>query len=417
MGGLRGAESRYRGALCDRGNLSTEALQRPDPCSGVDLPVCVLGGPSVGPSHPRDTSSHTHSPHPSCLQGLPVLRSPSSRPALAMLRLLPWLRALTRESAQPPVRRGLAAGERSGAGMFPTCYCAGRAKQRAVLLPLEPYGHGLLHALPPDACRTRGHGKRKSWNFIHEKMSYDTFFTMKRLIERSRSVGEVLRWVTQNPGKVSASHYPIALHKLGQLLQQQGQAAVNGESRGPGPMLEQPEFQTLCQAIISGCAKFDNFSIVNCLYAAAALGECSGLPVTGRALGRQQGGGTRAGVRVCEVKEELPGSAAAGGGSTHWHRSWCLGLCVVFGVMVALWQRELEEEAVLLRWAAGREADNSPHQCSSARGWWPKGWPRQWPALLGRMGHKLLLGFIPGSQQMPEHQELRRDTRCQLSPL
>ncbi|NXG40737.1 FASTK kinase, partial [Psilopogon haemacephalus] len=96
---------------------------------------------------------------------------------------------------------------------------------------------------------------------------------MKRLIERSRSVGEVLRWVTQNPGKVSASHYPIALHKLGQLLQQQqGQAALNGESRGAGPMLEQPEFQTLCQAIISGCSKFDNFSIVNCLYAAAALG-------------------------------------------------------------------------------------------------------------------------------------------------
>ncbi|NXN32622.1 FASTK kinase, partial [Nycticryphes semicollaris] len=96
---------------------------------------------------------------------------------------------------------------------------------------------------------------------------------MKRLIERSRSVGEVLRWVTQNPGKVSASHYPIALHKLGQLLQQQqGQAAGNGEGRGPGQMLEQPEFQTLCQAIISGCSKFDNFSIVNCLYAAAALG-------------------------------------------------------------------------------------------------------------------------------------------------
>ncbi|NXV89674.1 FASTK kinase, partial [Calonectris borealis] len=96
---------------------------------------------------------------------------------------------------------------------------------------------------------------------------------MKRLIERSRSVGEVLRWVTQNPSKVSASHYPIALHKLGQLLQQQqGQATVNGESRGPGQVLEQPEFQTLCQAIISGCSKFDNFSIVNCLYAAAALG-------------------------------------------------------------------------------------------------------------------------------------------------
>ncbi|NXA56325.1 FASTK kinase, partial [Nothocercus julius] len=96
---------------------------------------------------------------------------------------------------------------------------------------------------------------------------------MKRLIERSRSVGEVLRWVTQNPGKVSASHYPIALHKLGQLLQQQqGQAVLNGESRGPAHVLEQPEFQVLSQAIVSGCSKFDNFSIVNCLYAAAALG-------------------------------------------------------------------------------------------------------------------------------------------------
>uniref|UniRef100_A0A8C9N7U6 Fas activated serine/threonine kinase n=1 Tax=Serinus canaria TaxID=9135 RepID=A0A8C9N7U6_SERCA len=66
-----------------------------------------------------------------------------------------------------------------------------------------------------------------------------------------------------NSRRVSASHYPIALHKLGQLLQQQ-----------PGPpVLEQPEFHVLCQAIVSGCAKFDNFSIVNCLYAAAALGE------------------------------------------------------------------------------------------------------------------------------------------------
>ncbi|NXU41100.1 FASTK kinase, partial [Drymodes brunneopygia] len=97
---------------------------------------------------------------------------------------------------------------------------------------------------------------------------------MKRLIERSRSVGEVLRWVTQNPGKVSASHYPIALHKLGQLLQQQpGLPMGAGDSRGPaGQVLEQPEFHMLCQAIVSGCAKFDNFSIVNCLYAAAALG-------------------------------------------------------------------------------------------------------------------------------------------------
>nr|XP_005289794.1 fas-activated serine/threonine kinase [Chrysemys picta bellii] len=190
-----------------------------------------------------------------------------------MLRLLPWLRALSQESARPCVLQGLAASDTRGARMYPSCYCAGKAKQRAVLLPLDPYSYGVFHSLPPEAGRTRGHGKRKSWSFIHEKMSYDTFFTMKRLIERSRSVGEVLRWVTQNPSKVSASHYPIALHKLGQLLQQpQNQAVVNGEHRGPNQVLEQPEFQALCQAIISGCSKFDNFSIVNCLYAAAALG-------------------------------------------------------------------------------------------------------------------------------------------------
>lgn len=182
--------------------------------------------------------------------------------------LCPWLRALTR--AGP---RGPAARERRGAAMFPACCCAGKARPR-LLLPLDPYGHGLLPTVQPDGGRGRAHGKRKSWNFIHEKMSYDTFFTMKRLIERSRSVGEVLRWVTQNPGKVSASHYPIALHKLGQLLQQQpGPPMGAGDGRGPaGQVLEQPEFHVLCQAIVSGCAKFDNFSIVNCLYAAAALG-------------------------------------------------------------------------------------------------------------------------------------------------
>ena len=77
--------------------------------------------------------------------------------------------------------------------------------------------------------------------------------------------------------KVQSSHQLGAGRGvLGVLQQQQGPAALNGESRRPGPVLEQPEFQTLCQAIISGCSKFDNFSIVNCLYAAAALGEWPG---------------------------------------------------------------------------------------------------------------------------------------------
>uniref|UniRef100_UPI0037E884FD fas-activated serine/threonine kinase n=1 Tax=Semicossyphus pulcher TaxID=241346 RepID=UPI0037E884FD len=127
-----------------------------------------------------------------------------------------------------------------------------------------------------------GGSKKKTWNFIHEKMSYDTFFTMKRLIERSRRPDEVLRWVTQNPAKISHNHYPVALQKIGQLLQAPPSArggVVEAETAGGGgeggdrrQILEHQDFQTLCNAIISDCAKFDNFSIVNCLYAVAALG-------------------------------------------------------------------------------------------------------------------------------------------------
>lgn len=127
--------------------------------------------------------------------------------------------------------------------------------------------------------------KKKTWNFIHEKMSYDTFFTMKRLIERSRRPDEVLRWVTQNPAKISHNHYPVALQKIGQLLQAtppprgrgddpDGEASGGGAEGGDGrQILEHQDFQTLCNAIVNDCAKFDNFSIVNCLYAVAALGE------------------------------------------------------------------------------------------------------------------------------------------------
>lgn len=38
-------------------------------------------------------------------------------------------------------------------------------------------------------------------------------------------------------------------------------------------ILDNQDFQTLCDAIVNDCSKFDNFSIVNCLYAVAALGE------------------------------------------------------------------------------------------------------------------------------------------------
>ncbi|XP_023191532.1 fas-activated serine/threonine kinase [Xiphophorus maculatus] len=137
-------------------------------------------------------------------------------------------------------------------------------------VPVHSYGGG---------ATAGGGGKKKTWNFIHEKMSYDTFFTMKRLIERSRQPDEVLRWVTQNPAKISHNHYPVALQKIGQLLQATPSPRVAGDgAEGEASeadrrqILDQPDFQTLCNAIVNDCAKFDNFSIVNCLYAVASLG-------------------------------------------------------------------------------------------------------------------------------------------------
>lgn len=144
---------------------------------------------------------------------------------------------------------------------------------------LPPHYQHNFHTYAAGAVAGGGGSRKKTWNFIHEKMSYDTFFTMKRLIERSRRPDEVLRWVTQNPAKISHNHYPVALQKIGQLLQ----AAPPPHSLGDDSkatdgvdgrqILEHQDFQTLCNAIISDCNKFDNFSIVNCLYAVAALGE------------------------------------------------------------------------------------------------------------------------------------------------
>lgn len=153
--------------------------------------------------------------------------------------------------------------------------------------PLPPHyqHHAHFHAYGggAPAAATAG-GKKKTWNFIHEKMSYDTFFTMKRLIERSRRPDEVLRWVTQNPAKISHNHYPVALQKIGQLLQAapprpggdaDSEASGGAEGSDGRHILEHQDFQTLCSAIVNDCAKFDNFSIVNCLYAVAALGLSS----------------------------------------------------------------------------------------------------------------------------------------------
>ncbi|XP_041101931.1 uncharacterized protein LOC121313456 [Polyodon spathula] len=233
-----------------------------------------------------------------------------------MLRLLCWLGPLTRGTASFRFAEGLHSRPGSSTNAFPLVATTGFLARPAMMYATRFYssgggkpgrragigGGGLPvldnHHLPqshphpqnyqphvnqgrPDVHRSHyhhHHSKKKTWNFIHEKMSYDTFFTMKRLIDRSRTVDEVLRWVTQNPGKISYNHYPIALQKIGQLLQQQG-GGVGGLAMGAAvgeshyrQISEQHDFQTLCDAIVSDCAKFDNFSIVNCLYAVAALG-------------------------------------------------------------------------------------------------------------------------------------------------
>ncbi|XP_061835202.2 fas-activated serine/threonine kinase [Nerophis lumbriciformis] len=145
--------------------------------------------------------------------------------------------------------------------------------------------HAHLHTYSGGVPAGRSGGKKKSWNFINEKMSYDTFFTMKRLIERSRRPDEVLRWLAQNPAKISHNHYPIALHKIAQLLQATSPPPPSPLDNGAVAVkcgrhvLEHQDFLLLCDAIVNDCSKLDNFSIVNCLYAVAALGLSSETPV------------------------------------------------------------------------------------------------------------------------------------------
>ncbi|KAL2097721.1 hypothetical protein ACEWY4_006928 [Coilia grayii] len=197
---------------------------------------------------------------------------------------------------------------------FPSVYSGRLEGHRPHYQPLHQHYHSHLQQahLPSQHYQQNTHlhhGKKKTWNFIHEKMSYDTFFTMKRLIDRSRGVDEVLRWVTQNPGKISHNHYPIALQKIGQLLlvQQAGGTVAglvgagpvegslvtsSGGSSGENPcrqILDNPDFQTLCNAIVNDCSKFDNFSIVNCLYAVAALGLPSESQIVQVLEGESQG--------------------------------------------------------------------------------------------------------------------------------
>nr|XP_017507173.1 fas-activated serine/threonine kinase isoform X2 [Manis javanica] len=85
---------------------------------------------------------------------------------------------------------------------------------------------------------------------------------LQRLLEQARSPGELLRWLGQNPTKVRAHHYPVALHRLGQLLRSQPQP----------PPVEQATLKDLSQLIIRNCPSFDIHTIHVCLHLAVLLG-------------------------------------------------------------------------------------------------------------------------------------------------
>lgn len=86
---------------------------------------------------------------------------------------------------------------------------------------------------------------------------------LQRLLEQARSPGELLRWLGQNPTKVRAHHYPVALRRLGQLLGSQPQP----------PPVEQATLQDLSQLIIRNCPSFDIHTIHVCQHLAVLLGE------------------------------------------------------------------------------------------------------------------------------------------------
>ncbi|XP_053116351.1 fas-activated serine/threonine kinase isoform X3 [Hemicordylus capensis] len=178
-----------------------------------------------------------------------------------MLRLLPSLHALSKASAAGP--RAPWPGP-SRAGALSAHYRAGGAKPPAMQLPPGPRAASPLPGSrqPSEPCALR------------RRSSHDTFLAVRQLLERARSCGELLRWLVQNPDKVSAGHYALALQRLRRLFPR--------GSRRPGPprlLLEQPDFQALTRAVASSCADFDHASLVRCLRASAALGLPGGCPL------------------------------------------------------------------------------------------------------------------------------------------
>lgn len=92
---------------------------------------------------------------------------------------------------------------------------------------------------------------------------------LQRLLEQAKSPGELLRWLGQNPTKVHAYHYPVALFRLGQLLRAQPRP----------PPVDPATLQDLSQLIICKCPSFDIHTIHVCLRLAVLLGLPSDGPL------------------------------------------------------------------------------------------------------------------------------------------
>lgn len=118
---------------------------------------------------------------------------------------------------------------------------------------------------------------------------------LQRLLEQARSPGELLRWLGQNPTKVRACHYPVALRRLGQLL----------ESQPRPPPVEQTTLQDLSQLIIRNCPSFDIHTIHVCLHLAVLLGEegLEGAREKGAVFLQRRGLKWRTGARMTHCEE------------------------------------------------------------------------------------------------------------------
>ncbi|XP_068828590.1 fas-activated serine/threonine kinase isoform X1 [Capricornis sumatraensis] len=117
---------------------------------------------------------------------------------------------------------------------------------------------------------------------------------LQRLLEQARSPGELLRWLGQNPTKVRAHHYPVALRRLSQLL---------GSLPQPPPV-EQATLQDLSQLIIRNCPSFDIHTIHVCLHLAALLAD---LPAQKTEMRRTEDSLTKtAGLQKSRAAPSLP---------------------------------------------------------------------------------------------------------------